>query len=200
MKCEPERDLTIHSSRITFKMHATICDMITDLVQNSIEASATEITLSLEETKTNLNIVIADNGKGMSAETLEKAKDPFYTDGLKHKHRTVGLGLPFLFQTAEMTGGTAQIKSEEGAGTTVTFNLDLTNVDLPMFGSFATAATTLMTYGFEGNLTIKRTVERKSYAVSKNELTEALGDLNDLKSLTLLKQFIEGNEEDLRTI
>ncbi|MDH3982438.1 MAG: ATP-binding protein [Kiritimatiellaceae bacterium] len=178
-------------------MHATICDLITDLVQNSIEANADKITLNIQETKTNLNVVIADNGKGMSAETLEKAKNPFYSDGLKHKHRKVGLGLPFLFQTSEMTGGTAQIESKEGVGTTVTFTLDPTNMDLPMFGNFSTAAVTLMTYGFEGNLTIKRSVDGNEYSVSKKELTEILGDLNDLESLTLLKQFIEGNEEDI---
>lgn len=178
-------------------MHATICDLITDLVQNSIEAGATEITLNVEETKTNLNVVIADNGKGMSAETLEKAKDPFYSDGQKHKHRKVGLGLPFLFQTSEMTGGTAAIESEEGIGTTVTLTLDPAHVDLPMFGNFTTAAVTLMTYGFDGNLTIERSVEGKSYSVAKQELQEALGDLNDLESLTLLKQFIGTNEEEI---
>lgn len=181
-------------------MHSTICDLITDLVQNSIEANATEITLNVEETTTNLNVVIADNGKGMSAETLEKAKDPFWSDGLKHQHRKVGLGLPFLFQTSEMTGGAAEIESEEGAGTTVTFRLDPEHVDLPMFGNFTTAAVTLMTYGFDGNLTIKRTVNGKSYEVSKNELAEALGDLNDLESLALLKQFMASQEEGLRTI
>ena len=179
-------------------MHATICDLITDLVQNSFEADATEVTLTIEETEKNLNVAIADNGKGMSAETLEKAKDPFYSDGLKHKHRKVGLGLPFLFQTSEMTGGTAQIESKEGVGTTVTFNLDPAHVDLPMFGNFTTAAVTLMTYGFNGNLTIKRTVDGNEYEVSKNELLEALGDLNDLESLTLLKQFIASHEEELK--
>ena len=178
-------------------MHATICDLITDLVHNSIEAGATETTLKVEETKTNLNVAIADNGKGMNAETLEKAKDPFWSDGQKHRHRKVGLGLPFLFQTSEMTGGTAAIESEEGTGTTVTFNFDLKNVDLPMFGNFATAAVTLMAYRFDGNLTIKRSVEGKSYDVSKNELTEALGDLNNLESLTLLKQFMASQEEEL---
>ncbi|VGO18883.1 Histidine protein kinase DivJ [Pontiella sulfatireligans] len=178
-------------------MHATICDLITDLVQNSIEANAKEITLNVEETKTNLKVVIADNGKGMSAETLEKAKDPFWSDGLKHKHRKVGLGLPFLFQTSEMTGGNAQIESEESVGTTVAFNLDQTNVDLPMFGNFTTAMITLLTYGFDGNLKIERSVDSKSYTVSKQELQEALGDLNDLESLTLLKQFIETNEEEI---
>ena len=178
-------------------MHATLCDLITDLVQNSIEADASEITLNVEETQTNLNIVIADNGKGMNAETLEKAKDPFWSDGLKHQHRNVGLGIPFLFQTSEMTGGTAQIESEEGIGTRVTFTFDRVHVDLPVFGDFTTAAITLMTYGFNGNLTIKRRVEEKSYEVSKNELTEVLGDLNDLESLTLLKQFMASQEEEL---
>lgn len=179
-------------------MHATLCDMIADLVQNSIEAKASEVTLKVEETETNLNVVIADNGKGMSAETLNKAKDPFYTDGQKHRHRKVGLGIPFLFQTAEMTGGTANIESEEGVGTTVTFSLDPKNVDLPAFGNFTTTAVTLMTYGFDGNLKIERSANGRSYKVSKTELAEALGDLNDTESLVLLKQFIEGNEEEIR--
>ncbi len=178
-------------------MHATLCDMITDLAQNSIEAGASQITLKIEETNANLNVVIADNGKGMDAETMEKAKDPFYSDGRKHKHRKVGLGLPFLFQTADMTGGTATIESKEGTGTTVSFKLDLKNVDLPEFGNFTMAAVTLMTYGFEGNLKIDRSVNGKGYAVSKDELAGALGDLNDTESLGLLKQFIQGNEEEI---
>lgn len=178
-------------------MHATICDMITDLVQNSIEARATEITLNVEETKTNLNIVITDNGKGMSAETLEKATDPFYSDGQKHRHRKVGLGLPFLFQTSEMTGGTAAIKSKEGVGTTVTFNADPTNVDLPQFGNFTMAAVTLMAYGYEGNVKIERSINGRSYSVSRDELTGALGDLNDTENLVLLKKFITSLEEDI---
>lgn len=181
-------------------MHATICDLITDLVQNSIEANAKQITLNVRETEKNLDVVISDNGKGMSPEMLKKAKNPFFSDGLKHKHRKVGLGIPFLFQTAEMTGGTAKINSTEGSGTTVSFSFDPKNVDLPMFGNFTTAAVTLMTYGFNGNLTIKRTLEKQNYEVNKNELIDVLGDLNDLESLRLLKQFISSHEEELRTL
>jgi len=181
-------------------MHATLCDMITDLVQNSIEARATEITLKIEETDSNLNIEIADNGTGMDAATLKRATDPFYSDGQKHRHRKVGLGLPFLFQTAEMTDGKAAIESKEGVGTTVTFKLDRSNVDLPEFGNFAAAAVTLMSYGFDGNLKIERSVNEKKYEVSKNELTDALGDLNDTDSLVLLKNFIASHEEDIGTL
>lgn len=178
-------------------MHATICDLITDLTQNAIEADATEIHLKVEETKTNLNIVIADNGKGMNAETVEKAKDPFYSDGRKHPHRRVGLGLPFLFQTAEATGGTAVIESEEGIGTTVRVCFDRSNIDLSGFGNFATVATTLMSYGFEGNLAIERSANGKNYTVDKAELLNALGNLNDLDSLSLLKRFFEENEKEI---
>ncbi len=179
-------------------MHATICDLITDLVQNSIEAQATEISLNVEETKTNLNIAIVDNGKGMSASTLKKAKDPFWSDGIKHKHRKVGLGLPFLFQTAEMTGGNVAIESEEGNGTTATITFDPAHVDLPVFGNFTTAAVTLMTYGFDGNLEIRHCLDEKEYSIEKQELIEILGDLNDLESLILLKEYISSNEEELR--
>jgi hypothetical protein len=190
-------EITPHVSLITENMHSTICDMITDLVQNSIEACATEISLNVEATKTHLDVVIADNGKGMSAAVLEKAKDPFYSDGLKHKHRKVGLGLPFLFQTADMTGGRASIESKEGEGTTVTFRVDPTNVDLPIFGNFTTAAVTLMTYGFEGNLTIGRSVECSNYTVEKTELIDILGDLNDMENLILLRNYFSSQEEGI---
>jgi hypothetical protein len=66
-----------------------------------------------------------------------------------------------------------------------------------MFGNFTTAAVTLMTYGFQGNLTIERSRNGTCYSLSRNELKEALGDLNDLENLTLLKTFIESNEKEL---
>ncbi len=180
-------------------MHATICDMITDLVQNSIEANATEIKLTIEETEKILNVMIIDNGKGMSAAVLEKARDPFYTDGQKHRHRQIGMGLPFLFQTAEMTEGTAAIDSVEAVGTTVSFSFDRTHLDLPVFGNFPLTAVSLMSYGTTSNLKIEHRVNGKSYRVSKAELIDVLGDLNDTESLILLRQFIEGNEEELRS-
>ena len=180
-------------------MHASLCDMITDLVQNSIEAEAKEITLNVEEHKKELEITIRDNGKGMSAETLEKAKDPFWSDG-KHRKRKVGLGLPFLYQTAEATGGSATVHSKEKIGTTVVFRAKADHVDLPQFGNFISAATSLMTYGFKGNLMIERVRNGKSYTISKEELTEVLGDLNDLTNLILLKQFITSQEDDLNNV
>ena len=188
---------TQYTIRSKKTMHATICDMITDLVQNAIEADATEIKLTVEETENRLEVRLEDNGKGMDAATLEKAKDPFFTDGQKHVHRKVGLGLPFLFQTAEATGGQANIESEKGVGTVVAFELDKKNVDLPVFGNFAQTAVALMAYGFGGNLKIERRVNQKRYAGDKNELIEVLGGLDDPDGLVLLRAFFEANEEDI---
>lgn len=193
---------TIHVSSFTdhVTMHATICDLITDLVQNSIEAKANEITLEVEESHKNLKIVIEDNGKGMSADILQKAKDPFYSDGLKHSHRKVGLGLPFLYQTAEQTEGSVRIESEEGKGTLLSFQLDPNHIDLPMFGNFTTAVITLLTYGFNGNLTIEHKVGENGYTLTKAELEDVLGDLNDSGNLILLREYVTSQEEELAVL
>jgi hypothetical protein len=40
-------------------------------------------------------------------------------------------------------------------------------------------------------------VNKKSYTANKAELIEVLGDLSEMESLILLKQFIEENEKDI---
>lgn len=46
-------------------------------------------------------------------------------------------------------------------------------------------------------MTIERSVNGESYTVSRKELQEALGDLNKLENLMLLKRFIEENEKEI---
>ena len=82
-------------------MHAAVCDFILDCLQNSVEAGASEVYLAINQTSRKFSVSIKDNGRGMDEDQLKKAVDPFYTDGIKHKSRKVGLGLPFLIQTVE---------------------------------------------------------------------------------------------------
>ena len=63
-------------------MHDSIGDMIVDCLQNSVEADASRIVLTVDETPDFLDVCIEDNGKGMSGEELKRATDPFYTDGV----------------------------------------------------------------------------------------------------------------------
>jgi hypothetical protein len=179
-------------------MHATLCDLMTDIVQNAVEAEATRIDLTIRETDAHLEFEVKDNGKGMNSETQAKAVDPFYSDGRKHAHRRMGLGLPFLFQTAEAAGGGAAIESQEGAGTVIRFRAQAQHVDLPPFGDFSNSAAMMLTLLPQGELTITKTRGGESYTFSRSELEEALGDLCSAGNLNLLKTYIASQEQDLR--
>ncbi len=178
-------------------MHATLCDLITDIIQNSVEADATVIELMIRETEETFEFEVKDNGKGMNNETQAKAVDPFYSDGHKHAHRRVGLGLPFLFQTAEAAGGEAAIESQEGLGTVIRFRAKARHMDLPPLGDFAGAAAMMLTL-VPGELTITKTRYGEEYTLSRNELKDALGELCSAENLTLLKTYITSQEENLR--
>jgi len=179
-------------------MHATLCDLMTDIVQNAVEANATKIELTIREEKEWLEFEVRDNGKGMNSETQAKAMNPFYSDGQKHAHRRVGLGLPFLFQTAEAADGEAAIDSKEGVGTAIRFCAKTQHVDLPPFGEFSSAAAMMLTLLPTGELRIVKTLKGQSYTLLRSELDEALGGLESAENLSMLKTFIASQEEDLR--
>ena len=179
-------------------MHATLCDLMTDLIQNAVEADSTRIELIIQETAEQIEFEINDNGKGMNSETQAKAIDPFYSDGRKHAHRRVGLGLPFLFQMAEAAGGSADIDSAEGRGTTIRFRAQAQHIDLPPFGDFAGSAAMMLTMIPRGEMVLTRTWNGTGYTVTRSELEEALGDLHSAGSLKLLKTYIASQDEDLR--
>jgi len=60
---------------------------------------------------------VCDNGHGMSPSVREQAFEPFFTT--KERGKGTGLGLAMVYGYATQLGGTAQIESAEGAGTTV---------------------------------------------------------------------------------
>jgi len=177
-------------------MHFTLSDLVTDITQNAVEAGAGTVELDVTESDTEFRFLVKDNGKGMTKEELSRAIDPFVTDGIKHPHRKVGLGLPFLIQTAEQSGGGWDIKSEKGVGTTVSAWFDIKNVDIPPTGDVAGMFRTILM--FEGNAEIvlrRKKPDNDEYEVRKSELIETIGELDDAGSLILLKQYLESLEE-----
>jgi hypothetical protein len=181
-------------------MHYTLCDMIADLTQNSVEAGAAVITLRVDESDSSLSFEIRDNGKGMSPQLLERVKDPFYTDGIKHPARKVGLGIPFLIQTASETGGSWNIVSKEGEGTMVSGSFDKTNIDTPPVGNIPGLFRQALTQQGSYEMIIQRAKTAQGrdafeYQAARSELTEALGELETVNSLALLEQYLEGLEE-----
>ena len=189
-------------------MHFTLSDMLSDLTQNAVEAGATVVRVSVRETDRDFSATIEDNGKGMTDSQLARARDPFYTDGVKHPGRKVGLGIPFLIQTAETTGGSWGIRSRKegereavigepvssgageqslaavaGHGTTVECRLDLTNIDTPPTGDVVGFFRQVLTFDAKYEMEISRFLDRDgrkgAYEVRRSELLEALGLLEE---------------------
>lgn len=181
-------------------MHETVGDVLLDLVQNSIEAEASRIELSLDEDEKLLRVVLRDDGCGMSGDELERAKDPFHTDGKKHRHRKVGLGLPFLFQLVEQVGGEADIRSSRGEGTEIAFSLPSGHIDLPPLGPVPAFLLPALTWPGEYELVFRRSLRSGGralqYSVSRSELKEALGGFESAADLSLLRSFLISQEEE----
>jgi len=177
--------------------------MILDLVQNSIEAKADRIDLDLIRNSDTLTVRLTDNGCGMTEGELAKAKDPFYTDGIKHRSRRVGLGIPFLIQTVEQADGRMEIHSEKNMGTSLNIQFNLGHVDTPPEGNWT--GLFMQAFCFEGDyeLTINRNITDESgnlsgYTLRRSEMQDALGDLNDSGAMILLRDYLESQEEELR--
>ncbi len=183
-------------------MHAAICDFIADCLQNSVEANSSYIKILYDRTGATIKTVIEDNGKGMTKEQLEKARDPFYTDGTKHVKRKVGLGIPFLLQALNLSGGTFDIWSEKGVGTKLEFSFDMSNIDTPPEGDISFAV--LQAMMFDGNYELEFVraysldgINKDQYIIKRSELLDILGDLSTAQSINLARQYFESQEENL---
>ena len=168
---------------------------IMDILQNSTRAKATEITLEvlLDTEKDTLTLVFKDNGCGMSAETVQKVIDPFYTSRTTRK---VGLGLPLLKQNAEMTGGSMHIESKEGVGTTVTAVFGLTHLDTPPMGDLAgTIVLTISAYPDIRFIFHYKLDDEVDYVLDTKEVNEILDGMpiNDPDVIASLKEMVEEN-------
>lgn len=165
---------------------------ITDIAANSIRAGATRLVLDIQEDAPLIIFRISDNGCGMDAETLAKVTDPFYTTRTTRK---VGLGLPFLIQNAEQTGGNVRIISQPGKGTEVTAHFFSSHIDCPPWGNLPQTIA-LLICGTPGvNICFTYQKEGISFSFSTVEIKEVLDGipLSHPKVISWLTQMIEEN-------
>ncbi|MFP5435753.1 MAG: response regulator, partial [Alphaproteobacteria bacterium] len=64
-----------------------------------------------------VELSVADNGEGMDAATIERAREPFFTT--KGVGKGTGLGLSMVHGFVQQCGGSLTITSQPGEGTTV---------------------------------------------------------------------------------
>ena len=93
-----------------------------NLLANAVSFSppGATVTLLAERRAGALIFVVTDHGPGIPPEVLEKVFDWFETNSLGSHHRGTGIGLSLVRSFVELHGGTVEIASVVGEGTTVT--------------------------------------------------------------------------------
>jgi len=179
-------------------MHRTLSDYIVDLAQNSVEAGGGVVIVDLIEREDGtVKVYIADNGSGMDEATLARVRDPFFTDGVKHEKRKVGLGISFLAQFMAQCGGTWDIASEKGVGTSLFFEYNSKHPDAPPIGDLAAMITCCLTLPGEFDMKFTRTLGEESYEVMRSEVIGVFGDISDAETLLALREFVRASEKEL---
>lgn len=169
---------------------------ILDIVQNSIRAQATKIEVMINEVPgENLyEMIINDNGKGMTDTQLKEVEDPFFTTRTTRK---VGMGIALLKQNAEQTGGRLEVKSEPRNGTVLKAVFQHQHVDRPVLGDMAGTMTLLIGANPQIRFIYSHQTPLSTFDFDTDEVLEELDGvpINDPEILRALKELIEENLE-----
>ena len=150
---------------------------ILDIAENSISAGATKIEINIDEDLQEdiLKILIKDNGKGMSPDTLARITDPFVTSRTTRK---VGLGIPFFKAAAEACEGTLNMNSQIGLGTAVEVNFKHSHIDRMPLGDISGTLLTLIIGTPDVHWTYKHTVNNNQFIFDDEPIKETLDGLS----------------------
>ncbi|MBR4410151.1 MAG: ATP-binding protein [Firmicutes bacterium] len=170
---------------------------ILDVAQNSVTAKATliEISITGDSTSDLLTIRIADNGCGMTEEQVRNVTDPFFTS---RKTRKVGLGIPFFKMAAELTGGSFQIESAVGVGTTTTAVFGLSSIDRMPLGNMADTMRVLVGPNPDIDFVLTMELDGSGFVMDTRSFREVLGPdipLSEPQVLNYIEEYIHENTE-----
>ena len=167
---------------------------ILDIAENSVKAGAslTEIRVEAMSDRNLLEIIIRDNGCGMTKEQVQKVIDPFYTTRTTRK---VGLGVPFFKESAEAAGGSFFIESDVGVGATVKASYELDNIDRMPMGDLTATIHTLVTMHEDMDFLFTYKVNENEFVLDTRELREILGDISfkEYEVSNYIKEYLKEN-------
>ena len=125
-----------------------------DIAENALAAGAARIKLSvmIDRAADRLTTAVEDNGRGMDADTLYRCTDPFMTT---RTNRRVGLGLALFKLSAEQSGGSFTIRSEQGRGTRAEAAYIISGIDRAPLGSIADTMAALIAANPETDFTLE---------------------------------------------
>ena len=170
---------------------------ILDIVRNSVEAEARNIFVSMTLSADNfLTIKFEDNGRGMSPEMVKNVTDPFVTTRTTRK---VGMGLPLIKMSSELTGGTMKVESEQGKGTVVTVSFNMLHIDCIPLGNLGSVFSQLLGGNPDKNFFFKFATIKDEFTLQSSEVWEMMSEsgLTQLKMMIMIRDLINENLEEL---
>jgi hypothetical protein len=109
------------------------------------------------------------------------------------------MGLPLLKQNAEITGGSFNIRSEEGKGTTVTTVFNHENIDMIPLGDMALTFRTLIAGNPEKDFIYKHVKNGEGFSVDTSEIRQSLEGIS-LKTPDVLDYLAKTITENLKAL
>lgn len=96
--------------------HEQLYQVFSNLILNAIQAmpGGGELVISTKRGQDRIQVAIKDSGIGISDDNIDKIFDPFFT----LKEKGTGLGLFTAYRIIQSHGGTIEVLSEQGKGTT----------------------------------------------------------------------------------
>ena len=94
---------------------------LTNVMENALHAmpGSGSLTLRASEVGSHIAVEVTDTGIGMDADALSRIFEPYFST----KATGTGLGLTIARRNVELIGGTIEVQSERGTGTTVVMRL-----------------------------------------------------------------------------
>lgn len=171
---------------------------ILDIVQNSIRANASEISISINESESDdlFMITVQDNGSGIKVELQDKITDPFVTTRTK---RNIGMGLSLLKYHANLTGGDLSISSEVNKGTKVIVTFSHSHFDRQPLGDITGVLVILIAAnpGIEFNYDHKTDTGEYRFSTKETKKFLDIEILDGYELLTMIGNMIRGNLKEI---
>ena len=162
----------------------------------SAGAALTQVHVKVSHEEDLITITFRDDGCGMDEELVKSVTEPFTTT---RKTRKVGLGLPLLKMTAEMTGGRMDIQSTVGVGTVVLATFGLSHIDRPPMGDVAGAWFSLVVMNPDTDFLFTYDYDGQVFTFDTREVREAVAPipLNQMEISAWIQECLQSEINEL---